>query len=599
MKKILRFAVCFALCAALLTANICIASAADGFYSSVEMLTIKNHIEDDVDLSPYSTVQGACSDGKYAYFAVMNGGTAVVAKYDVNTWEFVEEKSIINMGHSNDMTYNSDKDYLVVANNAPYYDVITLIDPDTLEPIKDVEIDEDIYSIAYNASRKQYVVGISGSYDFALLDSDFKVVKEYDGKKTGYTRQGCDCDDDYIYFVQSGGSNVLVVYDYSGKYVDTIPMTDSDEVENIFHIGNTYYVSLFYYGNTLMRVGFSGSSAIAYKVSYDANGGEGEMDSTRVHYGVTTPIKKCEFTREGYFFDGWRVQRDSDDKYIGYRFGSKEYEWLSEGEIDRYLLYDDEEPVAETVTHGNVKLYASWVNERYAIDFAAGEGEGEMESREVAYNEEYTIPESAFTKEEFVFDGYLATRECDGRTYGYRKNSDQPEWLRPDDVEKPHLFRPGDKVHSMTYDGRVTLTAKFKFAYTFGGDGTTLVEYVGVDEKVVIPANHGELKTLAQGAIKDNETMTELYIPAGVSSLQKQAVSNCPNLRSIYFEGDLPEEIDAGCISGGQASFVYEIIDDQPFCIGIIADDASIPLIRTHEAMLKRNYQIAFPDKSE
>ena len=80
MKRIVRFAVCMALCIALIAANICIVSAADEFYSTVEMLTIKPDMEDDVDLSASATVQGACTDGKYAYFAFVHGGTATLAK---------------------------------------------------------------------------------------------------------------------------------------------------------------------------------------------------------------------------------------------------------------------------------------------------------------------------------------------------------------------------------------------------------------------------------------------------------------------------------------------------------------------------------------
>ena len=306
MKRVFRFAVCVMLCVLTVTANLCAAGVAadSGFFSKVDMLHIRSHIEEDAGCGSGATVQGACADGEYAYFAFMNGSVCNIAKYDAHSWEYIGKEKIINMGHSNDMTYNSDKDYLVVANNAPYYDVITLIDPDTLSPIKDVKIDEDIYSISYNAKRKCYVVGLSGTYDFALLDSDFEVIKEFEGVKTGYTRQGGDCDDDYIYFVQSGGHNLLVVYDYEGNHITDIPMDDTDEVENIFHIGYTFYTSLYYRGNTLYRIGFDPTSSIAYHISYDPGTGEGEMKGTNVEYGESTKLRPCSFTKEGYLFAG-------------------------------------------------------------------------------------------------------------------------------------------------------------------------------------------------------------------------------------------------------------------------------------------------------
>ena len=292
MKRILRFAVCVMLCFSLISASFTFTSSgAADFYNDVEMLHIADHIEHEAGLNEYATVQGACSDGKYAYFAFMQGAVCNIARFNAHSWEYIEKKPIVNMGHCNDMTYNSDKGYLVVVNNVPYYDVVTLVDPDTLEPIKDVKLKEDIYSIAYNAKNKTYVVGISGTYNFALLDSNFKVKKKFKGVNTGYTRQGGDCDDDYIYFVQSGSNNILMAYDYSGKHIAKIPIDDRDEIENIFHIGSEFYTSLFYYGSTLYRIGFSGFSKIAYQVSYDANGGVGEMKATTVNYGKKPKLR--------------------------------------------------------------------------------------------------------------------------------------------------------------------------------------------------------------------------------------------------------------------------------------------------------------------
>jgi len=585
MRRLLRFAVCAALILALVIANLCFVSAAESFYSSADTLLIKYHIEDDADMSSYSTVQGACTDGEYAYFALMNGG-ATILKYDIKSWELVESKRISNVGHANDMTYNSDKGYIVVANNAPYYDIVTLLDPDTFEAIKDVELDEEIYSIAYNAKRKQYVVGISGSYDFALLDQDFKVVKKFEGEETGYTRQGCDCDDNYIYFVQSGGNNALVVYDYSGKKVAMMSLGDPDEVENIFHLGNNYYVSMFYYGNYVHRVAFSPRTAITYNISYDANGGEGEMEDTVVKYGKATNLRQNSFTRPGYFFGGWRVRRDSDDRYIGYRLGSDEVEWLYEDELNSWMLYEDGKAVAYTVRFGGVDLSAFWINESYDIYYDSGIGEGYMEPVRVGYNDVYTVPESDYVCEGYVFDGYRATRDCDGRVYGCRAGCDTPEWLRWEDMETSYHIKPGEELSSLTYDGAVTLTAQFKYAYTFGDDGSTLVEYVGVDEKVTIPGNNGELKTLAEGSIKDNEIMTELHIPPCVNSLQSNAVQNCPKLRNIYFEGDLPEDFSADSVSGADDPIIYRMVDEVPVCIGFFTSPDCAPLIRMQSTAL-------------
>ena len=585
MRRILRFAVCAALISALIFANLCFVSAAESFYSSADTLLIKSHIEADANMSSLCTVQGACTDGKYAYFAVMNGGATVI-KYDINTWEPVESKRITNVGHANDMTYNSDKGYIVVANNAPYYDVITLLNPDTLEAIKDVQLDEEIYSIAYNSKRKQYVVGISGSYDFALLDESFKVVKKFEGEETGYTRQGCDCDDNYIYFVQSGGNNALVIYDYSGKNVAMMSLNDSDEVENIFHNGNDFYTSMFYYGNYLHRVAFSSRTAITYNVSYYANGGEGAMEDTVVKYGTPTKLRANSFTRPGYFFGGWMARHDIDGMCVGKRVGSDEIEWLYEDELNDWVLYDDTQTVSTTVRYGNVELSAFWINESYDIYYDDGIGEGYQDPVTVGYSDTYTVPETDFFCEGYVFDGFLAIRDCDGKVYGCRYGCDTPEWLRWEDMDTQYHIKPGEQLSKLSYDGPVTLTAQFRYAYTFGDDGTTLVEYVGVDEKVTIPDNRGELTTLGEGSIKDNEIMTELYIPESVSSLQSNAVSNCPKLRNIYFEGDLPEDFSAESVTGADAPIIYRMVDEVPMCIGFFTTTDSAPLIHMQSTAL-------------
>lgn len=583
MKQFLRFVFCAVLCLAVAAANLCFVSAADKFDSKAEMLQLKSHIEDDAGQNAYSPVQGACTDGRYAYFAVTKTTTTIV-KYDLRTWEYVSKQNIINMGHSNDMTYNSDKNYIVVANNKPYYDYVTLIDPDTLDVIKDVKIDEEIYAIAYNPKRKSYVVGISGGYDYAILDSDFKLTEKFKGVNTGYTRQGCDCDDDYVYFVQSGGRNNIAVYDYSGKHIANIPMTNTDEAENMFHVGRDYYVSMYYYGSSVHRVGFSDSTRIRYTVSYDSNGGEGAMAVTSVHYGESTPLRRNAYTRDGYFFAGWTVQRDSDGRYLGYAEDSDDYGWLSHDEIDRYFYYGDGQSISKTVDFGGIKLCVHWINERYGVDFSSGGGYGELDSVSVGYSDEFTLPESPFGKEGYIFDGYVASRDTDGKVFGYREGRGTPEWLSPSELSSEYIFREGDSLSKLTEDGRVTFEARYKFAYTFGEDGSTLVEYVGVDEKVNIPSNEGELRTLAEGAIKDNSVMTELYIPASVSSLQRDAVTNCPKLRSVYFEGSLPEEFDSESVSGSDSPAAYKLFNGQAFCIGFFADKSNAQLIRAHAA---------------
>lgn len=588
MKQLFRFAVCAALCLALVAANLCVNAAAAGFYAKAEMLQIKSHIESDAELGQYTPVQGACTDGKYAYFALMQGG-ATILKYDLSTWELVDQEQITNVGHANDMTYNSAKKQLVIANNAPYYDIVTLVDPDTLQVIEDVKLKYKIYSIAYNATHDEYVVGISGGYDFAILDKEFKKVEKYEGVNTGYTRQGCDCDDDYIYFVQSGGNNVVAIYDYFGKHVATVPMTVSTEAENIFHVGSDFYVSTYYYGSSVYRVGFSDATRITYEVRYDPGGGTGVMTPTEVHYGTSTKLRKNTFTRPGYFFGGWCAERSCDGKVYGYRNNSTKREWLKESEVYDAALYRDEEKVAKTVKFGSVTMTAFWIANEYDVKFDSDGGEGSMEAQTVGYYADYALPEPGFTREGYIFDGYTAARDYDGRVYGYRKKSDQPEWLKEKDAAKRYVFKPGEVVSSLTYGGSVTFTARFRFAYTYNDEGDTLLSYVGVDETVRIPTNGGRLTAVAAGAFSGNEPMRELRIPAGVTAMQDGAVADCPNLKDICFEGRFPESFDDRCVQQSITPIIYREFNGQAFCVGFFGDSACAPLIRCQAEALEKN----------
>ena len=594
MKLILRFAVLSALVFALITADLTTASAAGGFMNKAEMLAVKNHIENDAGVSQYIPVQGACTDGTYAYFAMTSdsGNTVTITKYSMSDWKPVDKQSYSNVGHANDMTYNPDKGWLVIVKNKPYYNRVAILNAKTLEVIRDVTLKEDIYSIAYNTKRKQYVVGLSGSYDFALLDQSFKTVKKFKGENTGYTRQGCDCDDNYIYFPQSGGNNLLAVYDYSGNLAAKIPLTDNREVENLFHVGSSFYTSLYYYGSYVYRLGFSSSTKITYPVEYDPNGGYGEMKPTYVHYGEKTPLRKNTFTRIGYHFGGWIAERESDGKRIGYKLGSEKYEWLSEKECYNDFYYRDEQKIATTVRYGGVKLRAMWIADRYEINFDSGEGDGYIPPLSVGYDEMHLVPESTFIKDGFVFDGFTASRDYDGRVYGYRAASNTPEWLDEKDVEAEYVFEPGDRIERLTYAGRVTMTAHFKYAYTFSQDHTMLLEYSGVDNRVRIPDNGGALSVIDENAIADNDEMTELCIPASVLEIRRDAIVDCPRIREMYFRGSLPENLDDFFMERCGNTRVYRVIDDHAVWVGFYSSPQSLPLLRYKTEALDRNYRM-------
>ena len=201
-------------------------------------------------INDHTIMQGGCidADGKYAYFLFQKNNVSSIAKYDFAKKELVSTNYKIGTDHSNDACFNPKLNAVVVVHNAPNYKLISMFDADTLER-KDAPIHftENIYSIAYNEATDRYIVGISGDYNFAVLDSDFNIVSRFTGAKTGYTRQGVNADSEYIYFVQSTGTTqYIVVYKWDGTHVGTLPLSGIKyEVEHAFHIGTQLYISCY------------------------------------------------------------------------------------------------------------------------------------------------------------------------------------------------------------------------------------------------------------------------------------------------------------------------------------------------------------------
>ncbi len=559
-------------------------SSATSFYSKAETLSIIDNIESAAGMNKYSTVQGSCTDGKYAYFALHGSSTALL-KYDINTWELKDKNVGISLGHANDMAYNSKAKVIVVANNKPDYKTITIVDPDTLKVKSSVKIELEIYSIAYIEKSDEYVVGISGGYDFAILDSNFNEIDKFKGINTGFVRQGCDCDDNYIYFAQSGSSsNIIVVYNYSGNHIKTITIDKSSEIENIFHNENTFYVTLHYYGNFVYRIGISDSTQIKYTVSYKPGDGDGKMESTTVKYGTKTKLSECSFKKSGYLFGGWIVYKNATKEYLGFKKGSNEAQWLKKDDIDAYELYGDKTNVAETTKVGNITLTAFWIKNNYNIRFTSDSATGYIEPMNVKYNEELSLPENIYTKQGYVFSGYSVYREYDKKYYGYKKDEESPRWLYKDDISKLYLFSENETVSKLTYDEGVVFTAQFKSAFDY--DENKLTQYNGIDKSVIVPDNK-KLDTISTGAFNNLSNMQELHVPSSVSIIESSAISNCKNLKNIYFNDSIPENFEDDSIVLSGTPSVYLVTENQKIFLGWCTDKSAIVMIKQVAEKLK------------
>ena len=200
------------------------------------------------------TPQGGCTDGAYFYqvyiFAQINQflNTCRVVKYNLATGECVKQSELLQLNHANDMTYNSKKNCLVIAHNAPVANCITCLDPDTLEVVDHFSIDYFIFSIDYNEATDQYVIGLASSQTFCILNSDFEAVTEVfvpSERTEACITQGMAMDDEFIYFVLYK-PNVVSVYDWDGNFVTLIELNEIAplfyEPENISVTDGVMYI---------------------------------------------------------------------------------------------------------------------------------------------------------------------------------------------------------------------------------------------------------------------------------------------------------------------------------------------------------------------
>lgn len=248
-------------------------SEADSFTVTLDApISVKDIIEGGFKLSctsksvvqtskqgQYGVGQGSASDGTYVYFVLRNSNDtgSVITKHRLADGVFVAVSEVLDLGHGNDMTFDTKNNRLVVAHGQSEGQILTLVDPDTLTVIKNVNIPKGAGAITYNAKRDCYAIS-QGGKTLYILDSDFKLVSTFSrSDSTGYTAQGMGSDDDYIYFPMSGKSdNKLVVYKWTGEYVTTITVPVSQESESMFCVNGKYYIAYNKSGEALYETRF-------------------------------------------------------------------------------------------------------------------------------------------------------------------------------------------------------------------------------------------------------------------------------------------------------------------------------------------------------
>ena len=185
----------------------------------------------------YITNQGGCSDGKYYYQSFLTldstnerNNSTIIVKYDLSTGLEVRRSGKISTGHTNDLAYNSRTNQIIIANNAPDYNIITIMDASTLKIIETREVPCPIYGITYDYERDIYFIGCSNSKNLRALNSNFEILDQNvyvtDQNADGsFMTQGIGSDDVFVYctyFIKDTKDNAIEVFDWYGNYICTI-----------------------------------------------------------------------------------------------------------------------------------------------------------------------------------------------------------------------------------------------------------------------------------------------------------------------------------------------------------------------------------------
>ena len=135
-----------------------------------------------------------------------------------------------------------------------------------------------------------------------------------------------------------------------------------------------------------------------FTVSFDANGGAGEMEPVTVNADAEFAAPECAFTApEGQEFDCWTNADGTETYPAGTSLG------LLAGDTTLYAKWKDVEPAP--VTH-------------FTVSFDANGGTGEMAPADVDADAEYTVPASTFTAPSGkVFDSWNTAADGTGTKY--------------------------------------------------------------------------------------------------------------------------------------------------------------------------------------
>lgn len=146
-------------------------------------------------------------------------------------------------------------------------------------------------------------------------------------------------------------------------------------------------------GKTLIE---AHAAPVLYSAVFDANGGEGDMQSQDFVYDEPQSLLANSFTRAGYTFAGWTLTPT----------------WTGK-------LYTDGESVQglSAISGGRVTLYAQWTPDEYFVSFNSNGASGFMLDQAMFVDISSPLSANEFTNVGFRFAGWNTKHDGSGTTF--------------------------------------------------------------------------------------------------------------------------------------------------------------------------------------
>ena len=135
-------------------------------------------------------------------------------------------------------------------------------------------------------------------------------------------------------------------------------------------------------------------SAVEVYVSYEANGGYGEMEMQVFKYGEKKALLPCSFVAPSNFvFNGWNTKEDGTG-----------------------TAYSDQQEIEITI-YQDLTLYAQWKKITYSVTFIANGGSGTMPVQIFEIGVSQTLATNKFTRSGYFFIGWNTVPDASGTSY--------------------------------------------------------------------------------------------------------------------------------------------------------------------------------------